>query len=813
MEELDRPVFGVRSKDGKEIQVGSDAEPLDLACQEELAVVAVPAEELHAVGHGAFKRNRFEPVAESHILAVIHSHVFVIIINRILVCRIGSLDHRVSGDGGSGIGIPCAGIAVLLRNCRNFRQGLAVADGVLRDLIAVSHEGHGVLRGSVDGEGGVAGDVDSIACVVLSAVEHPGRCRIIGVSGKLDCGVGGLFDQCDVIQAAALADELDRPVLGVVLEERGHDQRVGVLHEVAQTGHIQVAILAAPGEEALTVGNIPCIVNGSEVLVEVNRLRCYGRRRILGQPVLDVAGHCLIFCRHGHVARDGHAVQVGVPLAGVPVGFGNRRNLRQRLTAADGVLRDLIAVSLEGDGVLRGSVDGEGLRYGEVALGKGNGVFALVLDLSGVINGTRPAGSVNCKSCAAKAEAGGAERCCGIEHLARFLKIRSDCDLRGFHNEAAAAGECACPCKGAVVKDGQGAAVGHRAVHGQGLALGNGQAGACGDRQIVDGTVGRQGDVAVDRAVHHALGQGRDRADVRSGDPGVAVDGERAGIGGILAAADVCAAVVADGGNRAALNGDVAAVAGRGVPFAAAADACRAIAADGGDGAALDDDGAAALVHAAADAGAAARSPSTIMVFGTRLNRAAARDGQRVSRFDHDACLISAADEQVLALENQRDVCGAVYEAHRAQIVHIGIVNGQVACLDRYRCCRVDHKVTPVDRAGDGDLLRGIKVRRGPAAVFDLDRAWRGAVQDLDGALSDVKDIAVGVACRERAEGQHRQEHAQRQEDRSQPFHGVLHVCFLLLYGNLCRSQWLHRNGLPALRQNGRRNTAESVTQ
>ena len=50
------------------------------------------------------------------------------------------------------------------------------------------------------------------------------------------------------------------------------------------------------------------------------------------------------------------------------------------------------------------------------------------------------------------------------------------------------------------------------------------------------------GDIAVDRAVHHALGQGGGATDVRSGDPCVAVDGERTGIGGITAAADVCAA-------------------------------------------------------------------------------------------------------------------------------------------------------------------------------------------------------------------------------------------------------------------------------
>ena len=87
------------------------------------------------------------------------------------------------------------------------------------------------------------------------------------------------------------------------------------------------------------------------------------------------------------------------------------------------------------------AIDGEGLRHGYAVLGEGDGVFTGVPDLSGVINGTRPAGSVRCKIFAAEAEAGAAERCCGIEHLARFHKIRSDCDLRGFHSEAAAAGE------------------------------------------------------------------------------------------------------------------------------------------------------------------------------------------------------------------------------------------------------------------------------------------------------------------------------------------------------------------------------------
>ena len=133
------------------------------------------------------------------------------------------------------------------------------------------------------------------------------QCRVMVVSH-----LGGLFDQRDIIQVAVLADELDRPILGVVLEERGHDQRVGVLHEVAQTGHIQVAILAAPGEEALTVGNIPCVVNGSEVTAEVDRLNAHGRLLSLCEAVLDVAGHCLIFRRHGQIAGDGLG-QVSVP--------------------------------------------------------------------------------------------------------------------------------------------------------------------------------------------------------------------------------------------------------------------------------------------------------------------------------------------------------------------------------------------------------------------------------------------------------------------------------------------------------------------
>ena len=358
MAELDRPVFGIRSKDGKEIQVGRDAEALQFAHQEELAVVAVPAEELHAVWNLALIVGNREPVAVGNGQVVVRGAVGVKV-KVVFICRIVSLDHRISSDGGGGIGIPSAGVAVLFGNCRNLRQRLAVADGVLRDLIAVGHEGHGVQGGSLDGEGGIAGDVGSIFCVVLSAVEHPGRCRIIGVSGKLDCGIGGLFDQRDIIQVAVLADELDRPILGVVLEERGHDQRVGVLHEVAQTGHIQVAILAAPCEEALTVGNIPCVVNGSEVLVEVDRLNAHGRLLSLCEAVLDVAGHCLIFRRHGQIAGDGLG-QVSVPLAVVAVGFGNCRDLSQRLAVADGVLGDLIAVCHKGHGILCGSLDGKG---------------------------------------------------------------------------------------------------------------------------------------------------------------------------------------------------------------------------------------------------------------------------------------------------------------------------------------------------------------------------------------------------------------------------------------------------------------------
>ena len=278
--------------------------------------------------------------------------------NRILVCCIDSLDHRVRSDRRVGIGIPSAGVAVLFGNCRDLRQRLAAADGVLRDLIAVSLEGHGVLCGSVDGEGGVAGDGNHIARVIFVIAQRPGCIGILCVGGQSDCSIGGLFDQRDIIQVAVLADELDRPILGVVLEERGHDQRVGVLHEVAQTGHIQVAILAAPGEEALTVGNIPCVVNGSEVTAEVDRLNAHGRLLSLCEAVLDVAGHCLIFRRHGQIAGDGLG-QVSVPLAVVAVGFGNRRNFLQRLAVADSVLRDLIAVCHEGHGVLRGSLDHE----------------------------------------------------------------------------------------------------------------------------------------------------------------------------------------------------------------------------------------------------------------------------------------------------------------------------------------------------------------------------------------------------------------------------------------------------------------------
>ena len=134
------------------------------------------------------------------------------------------------------------------------------------------------------------------------------------------------------------------------------------------------------------------------------------------------------------------------------------------------------------------------------------------------------------------------------------------------------------------------------------------------------------------------------------------------------------------------------------------------------------------------------------MVFAARLNRAAACDGQRASRFDHDACLISAADDQILALENQRDVCGVVSEEHRAHIVRIGIVNGQVAGLDRYRRCRVNHKALVAARSGDGDDLRGVKLRRGQsAAVFDLDHARRVAVHDCNAAFADVKVIALGA--------------------------------------------------------------------
>ena len=166
---------------------------------------------------------------------------------------------------------------------------------------------------------------------------------------------------------------------------------------------------------------------------------------------------------------------------------------------------------------------------------------------------------------------------------------------------------------------------------------------------------------------------------------------------------------------------------------------------------------------------------------------AATPDGQGASFIDINAAALFAATEVVGALEDQGDICRISKESHGLIVVCRSIINGQIANPNRHGEVRFHLQALARgaggnERAGDGDDLRGIKIRRGQSvAVADLDLACSVAVQDLDGALSDVKDIAVGFACRERAEGQHRQEHAQRQEDRSQPFCGVLHVCFLLL--------------------------------
>ena len=437
----------------------------------------------------------------------------------------------------------------------------------------------------------------------------------------------------------------------------------------------------------------------------------------------------------------------------------------------------------EGNITVVGMLYGEGPRYGEVALGKGNGIFSRVLDRCRGKGRAGPAGGVGDKAHTVEGKAFTAERGSGFggrrQIPAGLDQAGGSHDIRGCLI-IAAAGECACPCKGAVVKDGQGAVVGHRAVHGQGLALGNGQAGVCGDRQIVDGAVGRQGDVAVDRAVHHAGGQGLGSADVRSGDPCVAVDGERTGVDGITAAANVCCAPAAvAGGNGAAVDGDIAAVAGGIVTakLAAAADTCRAHAANGVDRAALNDDGAAAIQIMTANAGASHS-------FGSQS--AATPDGQGASFIDLNAAALFAATEVVGALEDQGDICRISKESHGLIVVRRSIINGQIADPNRHGEVRFHLQALARgaggnERAGDGDLLRGIKVRRGQSvAVADLDRACRVAVQDLDGALSDVKDIAVGVACRERAEGQHRQKHGQDQQVAAKSLEVLLHVCFLL---------------------------------
>ena len=373
MAELDRPVLGVRSKDGKEIQVGSDAQPLQLACQEELAVVAVPAEELHAVGDSAVKLSRCKPIAESHVLFVIHFQIFVIIINRILVCRIGSLDHRIGSDRRIGIGIPFAGVAVLLGNCRDLRQRLAVADGVLRNLIAVCHECHGVLRGSVDREGGVAGDGNHAACVVLIVAEHPGRCRIFCVDGQSDGGVLGLLDQLSPVQIAVFADEVDRPVFRITLKNRFHNRGSGRLPGIRSSGQIEVAVRAAPAEEILSVGHIAGVVGDLIAAAKGNIVRKGFRRTIARKGVTNHEGSRGVACCVDKVTRA-HLLCNSAPGAHIAFLCGNRRDGRQCLTLADGVLRDKIAVGHEGHGVLRGSLDHEGGVAGD-----GNHAVCVVL--------------------------------------------------------------------------------------------------------------------------------------------------------------------------------------------------------------------------------------------------------------------------------------------------------------------------------------------------------------------------------------------------------------------------------------------------
>ena len=267
------------------------------------------------------------------------------------------------------------------------------------------------------------------------------------------------------------------------------------------------------------------------------------------------------------------------------------------------------------------------------------------------------------------------------------------------------------------------------------------------------------------------------------GEDRTAVDGEDAAVGE-LAAADACAITTAGSGNRAAVDDDLAAVAAAAcIPSTAAADACGVLAANGGNRAALNDDIAASFFYMTADAGAG----RCRLYSALRSQNAVALDRQGFTLSDLNAAAISAAPEVVGALEDQGDICRTSKESHSLIVVRQTIVNGQIADPNRHGKVRFDLQALAFgaggnERAGDGDLLRGIKVRRGQsAAVADLDLACRVAVQNLNGALCDVKDIAVGVACREHTEGQHRQKHAQRQENRSQPFECVLHLCFLLI--------------------------------
>ena len=161
-----------------------------------------------------------------------------------------------------------------------------------------------------------------------------------------------------------------------------------------------------------------------------------------------------------------------------------------------------------------------------------------------------------------------------------------------------------------------------------------------------------------------------------------------------------------------------------------------------------------------ADAGAGSNIGFAIAL---RSQAAVAPDGQGVALSNLNAAASYAAPEVVGALKGQSHVCFAgsftSQENHGLIAVRIRkslrlmIVNGQIfdpdlhgqACFDLQAFANIICGTGNNERAGDGDLLGGVKVRRElSVAVCDLDRTCRVAVQDPDGALRNVKDIVIG---------------------------------------------------------------------